>query len=112
MQPTGPGGREGPRCQLSAASWGLAEAGLAIGSLCLWGLLFWDPASGAVGKASRTVLTPALPPHSADPCHQGPAKCQWVTGEKLKHPILISTLGGQFPPPHFPGEKQRHSEVR
>ena len=40
-----PGGRGGPRCQLTVASWGLAEASLAISSLCLWGLLFLDSAS-------------------------------------------------------------------
>lgn len=45
MQPAAPGGREGPCCQLTVASWGLVEACLAISSLCLWGLLFLDSAS-------------------------------------------------------------------
>lgn len=45
MQPAALGGRGGPCCQLTVASWGLAEAGLAISSLCLWGLLFLDSAS-------------------------------------------------------------------
>lgn len=62
--------QEGGKAHAASSVWppgGLAEAGLAIGSLCLWGLLFRDSASRAVGKASGTVLTPT-PPRSADPC--------------------------------------------
>lgn len=120
MQPTAPGGREGPRCQLRVASWGLAEASLAIRSLCLWGLLFLDSASTAVGKTSRAFSDP-LPKtlnrsthatgdllrsvgHWGDSCYQSFPSCvlqvrtlrlreaQWVAKVRVKVQIQTQVL--------------------
>lgn len=87
-------GGKAPHCQLLAASWGLAEASLAIRSLCLWGLLFLDSASTAVGKTSRAFSDP--PPQNTQQihaCHWGPAKVSGSLGRRMspKFPLLCFT---------------------
>lgn len=47
--------REGGKAHTANSMWPLS---LAIRSLCLWGLLFLDSASRAVGKASRAFPDP------------------------------------------------------
>ena len=113
-------GGKAPRCQLRVASWGLAEASLAIRSLCLWGLLFLDSASRAVGKTSRAFSDP-LPKtlnrsthatgdllrsvgHWGDACHQSFPSCvlqvrtlrlreaQWVAKVRVKVQIQTQVL--------------------
>lgn len=91
MQPTAPGGRGGPHCQLRLASQGLAERSLAIWSLCLWGLLFLDSASQAVGKASGAFpdLTLAHSPDLKDAGYT-PLRTRGVLGSHTHPPVISS----------------------
>lgn len=54
MQPTA---QEGGEARAARSVW---PPSLAIRSLCLWGLLFLDSASRAVGKASGAFSDPCL----------------------------------------------------
>lgn len=85
---------------------GLAEASLAIRSLCLWGLLFLDSASRAVGKASGAF---------SDPYHTTLNRTMNTTGDLLHvsrllrrntHFIHTSNLR-QFHLPYFIGEETK-----